>query len=67
MVPTKRLDENLNAKISKPNENACQGELYPVGIETVSREKEFYRQISIGDLKFNLETFDWLSGKSKKR
>jgi len=61
-----KIDENLNVKISEPNENACQGEFYRIGIETVSREKTSYRQISIGDLKFNLETFDWLKTKAPK-
>jgi hypothetical protein len=59
------IDEKLNVKISNPNEPDCQGELYSMKIENNSEEKDFSRQISIGELKFNLKTFKW-SKESKK-
>jgi hypothetical protein len=61
-----KIDGNLKVKISKLNEPECQGELYPVKLETVDEGKEFYRRISVGKLKFNLESFDWIKDKSAK-
>lgn len=55
------IDDNLNVKMSEPNDSDCQGELYPVKIENVNlgKSKGSHRQISIGRLKFNLQSFDW--------
>lgn len=57
-----KVDEKLNVKISKPSENVCQGELYSTKIENINidKPKEYYRQIAVGDLTFNLNKFDWV-------
>jgi hypothetical protein len=54
-----KLNEKLDVNISKPNEPDCQGESYDVKIENVSNKNDFYRQITVGSLKFNLKSFDW--------
>jgi hypothetical protein len=63
-----KIDEKLEVKLSKTNEANCQGEFYNVKIENINSDKpkEYYRQISIGDLRFNLETFNWQKAEKKK-
>ncbi len=60
-----KISEKLDANMSKTNEPVCQGEYYDVKIESNDSEKDFYRRISIGSLKFNLNSFDW-NKESKK-
>ncbi len=55
-----KITADLNVEISKPD-TKCQGESYPIKIENIDKSNKFYRQISIGDLKFNLDKFDWIN------
>lgn len=54
-----KLDGDLKVRISRPNEPDCQGELYPIKIENIDKLNKYYRRISVGDLKFNVDSFEW--------
>ena len=54
-----QVDEKLEVRLSKTNEPACQGEFYPVKIESADKKDDFSRRIFIGDLKFDVKSFDW--------
>jgi len=54
-----QVNERLEVKLSKTNEPSCQGEFYPVKIENADKKEDFSRRIFIGDLKFDVKSFDW--------
>jgi hypothetical protein len=54
-----KVNEKLDVKLSKTNAPDCQGEFYPVKIENADEKENFYRRISVGDLKFNVKSFEW--------
>ena len=58
-----KIDNKLNVTLSNLNKPDCQGEMYPVKIENIKidKPKEYFRQISIGNFKFNLESFEWIN------
>lgn len=60
-----QIIEKLEVKLSKTTAPACQGEFYPVKIETADK-KGFAGRIFVGDLKFGVKTFAWGKAEPKR-